>query len=75
MTKLMALKTDLPDAAIAAEAGVSLEAVRLWRHGKRRIAPAHVSAVSRITGIPRHELRPDLWEPPADTVPAPEAAA
>jgi DNA-binding transcriptional regulator YdaS (Cro superfamily) len=31
-----------------------------WRH-----VPAERAAeVSRITGIPRHELRPDLWEAP-----------
>lgn len=33
-----------------------------------------VPEVERITGIPRHELRPDLWEPPARAA-QPEAAA
>jgi DNA-binding transcriptional regulator YdaS (Cro superfamily) len=58
-------RTGLPlsDAGLAREVGVSAEAVRLWRLKKRRISPRHVSAVSRITGIPRHDLRPDLWEP------------
>ena len=64
MTHSPELKTDLSNAEIAASVGVSAEAVRLWRHGKRRVAPRHALAVSRITGIPRHELRPDLWEAP-----------
>lgn len=46
---------------VAAEIGVTRAAVVKWR----RIPAERVSRVSEITGIPRHELRPDLWEPPA----------
>lgn len=28
-----------------------------------RVPAEHVSAVEQITGIPRHELRPDLYPP------------
>jgi len=33
--------------------------------GWTRVPPQHVRAVSAATGIPPHELRPDLWDPPA----------
>lgn len=32
-----------------------------------RIPAERVPVLSRLTGIPRHELRPDLWEAPAPT--------
>lgn len=32
--------------------------------GWTRVPPQHVKAVSFITGIPAHQLRPDLWDPP-----------
>lgn len=40
--------------------------------GWTRVPAEHVPAVSAITGIPRHELRPGLWDAPA---PAAEQAA
>lgn len=50
--------------------GVSRLATALGLHhatviGWRKVPPHHVPRVSEVTGIPRHELRPDLWEPPA----------
>lgn len=55
----------LTDGDFAAQVGVSDELVRLWRHGRRAISAKRAVIISKITGIPRHELRPDLWEPPA----------
>jgi DNA-binding transcriptional regulator YdaS (Cro superfamily) len=61
--------TGKTDAQLAAALGVNAEVVRLWRHGRRRIAAERVIELSNITGIPRHELRPDLWEPPISAPP------
>ena len=55
----------ISDAEFAQQHGVSAEAVRLWRKGLRRMSPATAMAIEQKAGIPRHELRPDLWEPPA----------
>jgi DNA-binding transcriptional regulator YdaS (Cro superfamily) len=30
-----------------------------------RVPAEHARAIEQATGIPRHELRPDLWDPPA----------
>jgi DNA-binding transcriptional regulator YdaS (Cro superfamily) len=52
------------DGRLGTEVGVSHDTVRIWRTGKRLIPAKHVGVVSAVTGIPRHVLRPDLWEPP-----------
>ncbi len=45
--------------------GLKRTTVTMWR--KRGVIPvAHVPAVSAATGVPRHELRPDLYEAPAE---------
>lgn len=45
---------------IAGELGIERGAVAMWK----KIPPERVPEVERITGIPRHQLRPDLWEAP-----------
>lgn len=40
--------------------GVSPQALSQWK----RVPPLRVLDVERITGVPRHELRPDLYPPP-----------
>lgn len=47
-------------AALARALNIVPSAVTQWR----KIPPNRVPQISEITGIPRHELRPDLWEPP-----------
>jgi len=47
-------------AKIGRELGLSSAAVPQWR----RVPPERVLDVERITGVPRHELRPDLYPPP-----------
>lgn len=42
---------------IAAALGITSQAVTQWR----RIPAERVLDVERITGVPRHELRPDLY--------------
>jgi DNA-binding transcriptional regulator YdaS (Cro superfamily) len=45
---------------IARELGIEKGAISQWK-----VIPAErVPPISRITGIPRHLLRPDLWDPP-----------
>lgn len=58
------LDHDLSDAEMGGRLGVTAEAVRLWRHGKRRIAPVTAKRIEREFGIPLHQLRPDLWQAP-----------
>lgn len=48
--------------AVAEHCGVSHTAVQKWR--KNGVALRFVPAVSEITGIPRHVLRPDFWDAP-----------
>lgn len=49
--------------------GIGPSAVTQWR----RVPAERVPELARLTNIPRHELRPDLWEPPASE-PAERAA-
>ncbi len=48
-------------ARLARAVGVHHATVILWR-SKGRIPAERVPAVARITGLPRHALRPDLWD-------------
>lgn len=49
--------------ALAELLGLKPQGISQWR----RIPAERAARISAITGIPRHELRPDLWEPPTDT--------
>lgn len=44
-------------AVLARQLGISVQAVSQWTE----VPPLRVVAVERITGVPRHELRPDLY--------------
>jgi DNA-binding transcriptional regulator YdaS (Cro superfamily) len=44
--------------------GLSISTVSLWK----MIPPKHVLAIEKLTGIPREELRPDLY--PSDERPS-----
>lgn len=49
--------------ALARRVGVQPQSVNLWvRHG--RVPAERVLAVEAATGVPRHELRPDLYPEP-----------
>lgn len=43
----------------------SLPYTTLWQHytGKRRVTAEQAMKYERILGIPRSELRPDIWPP------------
>lgn len=45
---------------LARAIGVTAQAISQWRE----VPPRRVLAVERVTGVPRHELRPDLYPPP-----------
>lgn len=53
--------------ALAKKIGTSSAAVAMWT----KIPPLRVAAVEDATGIPRHELRPDLYDAPTAPPPAP----
>ena len=46
-------------AALAAKLGISKQAVSMWQ----KIPAERVIAIEAATGIPREELRPDLYPP------------
>ena len=46
-------------AKLAASLDISIQAVSQWDE----VPPLRVLAVERISGVPRHELRPDLYPP------------
>lgn len=50
-------------AALAQLLGIQAPSIYSWR----RVPPNRVKAVSAATGIPAHELRPDLWDAPDPT--------
>lgn len=49
-----------PSAAASALGLKTPSVIANWR-SRNRIPAGHVLAVERVTGIPRHELRPDLY--------------
>jgi DNA-binding transcriptional regulator YdaS (Cro superfamily) len=49
-------------AKVARELGITRAAVTMWR----RVPAERVAAVERVTGIPPHELRPDLFPAPVE---------
>lgn len=55
---------------LAAGLKITAQAISQWE----QVPPLRVLEVERLTGVPRHDLRPDLY-PPADTRPAPAEAA
>jgi sulfate adenylyltransferase subunit 2 len=53
---------------VADAVGRSEGAVSQWVTGERDIPADLIPAVEAATGIPRHRLRPDLWEMPMNAV-------
>lgn len=52
---------------VARAIGVNKSALTRWK--QRRVPAERVLDVERVTGIPRHELRPDLYPEPAPATP------
>lgn len=52
---------------VASEARVTLAMWSRWETGARRVPAERVVDIERITGISRHDLRPDIFgEKPAE---------
>lgn len=51
--------------ALAAALGVDHSAISKWKR-RTRVPHERALALEKLSGIPRHELRPDLWPAPAD---------
>lgn len=61
-------------AALARRIGVSRNAIWQWRE-KNHVPVERVLEIEKVTGIPRHEIRPDIYPPPVAEVPEPERIA
>lgn len=48
--------------SLADQMGVDISTVSRWR-SRGRIPVGRVLTLERLTGIPRHELRPDIYPP------------
>lgn len=46
-------------AKLARPLNISTQAISQWS----RVPVEHVIAIERLTGIPRHEIRPDIYPP------------
>lgn len=53
-------KRNLTQVELASELGVSDATIARWENGKRRIEFDRLTEVSKRTGIPPAQLRPDL---------------
>jgi DNA-binding transcriptional regulator YdaS (Cro superfamily) len=56
-------------AGLGERVGLTKSAVCDVEAGRRRVSPEKAKEIEAATGIPRHVLRPDLWEAPADAQP------
>jgi transcriptional regulator with XRE-family HTH domain len=54
------LSRNLTQEALGEELGVSGQTVWRWENGDRQIGRESLSKVSKVTGIPAKQLRPDL---------------
>ncbi|MGX5776971.1 Cro/CI family transcriptional regulator [Methylorubrum zatmanii] len=54
-----AISTQPSKTALAAKLGITLPAITQWR----QVPATRVLEVERITGVSRHELRPDIFGP------------
>ncbi len=57
--------------ALARSIGITRAAICQWE----RIPAGRVVEIERLTGVPRQELRPDLYEPAPDQSNAPAASS
>jgi DNA-binding transcriptional regulator YdaS (Cro superfamily) len=57
-------KRSMNMADLARRIGINKSSVTLW--GQRRVPAERVLEVEKATGIPRHELRPDIYPAPVE---------
>ncbi|HEY8685938.1 MAG TPA: Cro/CI family transcriptional regulator [Chloroflexota bacterium] len=56
--------------ALAEALGIKPQGISQWKH----IPIEHARTIETLTGIPRHELRPDVWDAPFSASAEPQAA-
>lgn len=66
---LKAIKQVGGPAALGRAIGTTRQAISQWT----RVPHNHVLTIERMSGVPRHELRPDIY-PPEDASVEPDAA-
>jgi plasmid maintenance system antidote protein VapI len=49
---------------------VTPKAVRNWRDGSRQPTPDNARIIEARFGIPKHLIRPDIWDPPPPPKPS-----
>lgn len=49
--------------SLARKLGIKQPTIWRWIHVQKRIPAERVLAVESLTGVPRHELRPDIYPP------------
>ena len=59
-----ALRAQIVDACAKAGVPLTVQAVNDWKKLKRGVPASRVMIVSRVLGIPPHEIRPDVFAPP-----------
>jgi DNA-binding transcriptional regulator YdaS (Cro superfamily) len=69
MNALRNWRKSLPDghrsqSAVGKMLGVSAAEVSRWESGRRQVPAERVIEFEKITGIPRHKLRPDVFDTP-----------
>jgi len=47
--------------ALASAVGVKQPVVSRWLSGKDKIPPLRANQIEKLTGIPREEIRPDIF--------------
>lgn len=52
---------DLTQEALAEQLGITKASICRFERGDRKPSVKRVDEITKITGIPRHELRPDVW--------------
>lgn len=63
LTKAIAAAGSVKELAV--RLGIRSQAISAWD----RVPAERAREVERITGVPRHELRPDLWDAPDVDIP------
>jgi DNA-binding transcriptional regulator YdaS (Cro superfamily) len=47
-----------------AKTGYSASTVSSWNYNMRQPSVKAALKIEKVIGIPRHDLRPDIWQPP-----------
>jgi DNA-binding transcriptional regulator YdaS (Cro superfamily) len=61
MKRLLDLMEKTGQAHIAKSLGVSVKTVSAWKRGRNKITDKRAIQIEKVLGIPRAQLRPDLW--------------